>query len=173
VCALERERYAESVLLGLLFAGCEVEYQPSAVQGRWYKATVDEAPRMLGSTPVVRLRDLDPAYSRDHHPGQNRTTVAAAALACVRLRRSEATPEAESLRSAREQLSKAREQVTRLLNTLAPFADHGHPADWRDRPTEEEVHVIVGVPMDHVLFVSDLLRAHAVYHAILKEVRDA
>lgn len=76
----------------------------------------------------------------------------------------------DSLVSARNQLEKAKEQVTRLHQTLAVFADHGHPADWRGRPPEEEVHVIVGHPMEHVLFVSDLLRAHAVYHDVRKEL---
>jgi hypothetical protein len=80
--------YAEDVLKALLFDGVPVEYQPSELQGRWYKAIAAEAPRMLGgTTPVIRLRDIDPAYSRDHHPGQNRTTVAAAALSRVRIQR--------------------------------------------------------------------------------------
>ncbi len=73
------------VLKALLFDGCEVEYQPSPLQGRWYKAIAAGAPHMCGSTPVVRLRDVEPAYSRDHHPGHNRTTVAAAALSHVRI----------------------------------------------------------------------------------------
>lgn len=75
-----------------------------------------------------------------------------------------------SLKSAREQLDKAKMQIERLMGTLLPFADHGHPADWRDRPTDEEVHTIVGYPMDHVILVSDLLRAHAVYHDVRKEL---
>lgn len=75
-----------------------------------------------------------------------------------------------SLRSARDQLSQARVQISRLLATLASFADHGHPAYWRGRETGESVSVVVGLPQDHVLCVSDLLRAHAVYHDIQKEL---
>lgn len=75
----------------------------------------------------------------------------------------------DALRAARAQLEAVKIQVGRLLETLVPFADHGHPADWRGRPTDEEVHVIVGYPMDHVILVSDLLRAHAVYHDVRKE----
>lgn len=72
--------------LDWLVPGALAEYQPSQLRDRWYGAVVDGWPRALGSSTVVRLRDVEPAYSRDHHPGQNRTTVFAASVECVRPR---------------------------------------------------------------------------------------
>lgn len=67
-----------------------------------------------------------------------------------------------SLRSARDQLTEAKIEIGKLRAALLPFAEHGQPAYWRDRSTGDEVSVAAG-ELDHVLFVSDLLRAHAIY----------
>lgn len=75
-----------------------------------------------------------------------------------------------NLRSCRDQLEAAKIQIGRLMQALAPFADHGHPSHWRDRPTDYEVSVIVAPVGEHVLRVSDLLRAHAIYHGVRKEL---
>lgn len=77
---------------------------------------------------------------------------------------------AESLRSARDQLATAKEQIERLLSTLARFADHGYPTYWRDRPTDHVVSHVDWPPAYHELRVSDLLRAHAVHESISKEL---
>ncbi len=69
--------------------GMLVEYQPSLAQGRWYSAVVDELPRKLGSSTVVRLREV--------HPGQGRTTIAAASIDCVRPSRTPKCPRCGSL----------------------------------------------------------------------------
>lgn len=69
-----------------------VWYKVSSLpNGREYAGVVADEPRKLGDTEVVRLKDMDWTYSQDHHPGQNRTTVAAASTFCLRPR--EAAPE--------------------------------------------------------------------------------
>ena len=60
-----------------------VWYHPNTIHEKCYAAVVDSEPFMCGDTLVVRLRDLDAAYARDHHPKTGRTTIAAACCEAI------------------------------------------------------------------------------------------
>ena len=63
--------------------GDPIWYRPSLCSQTRFAGVAAGAPWLLGDTPVIRLRDMEPAYWQAHHPKTKRTTVAAAVLYAV------------------------------------------------------------------------------------------
>lgn len=74
--------------------GTPVQYTPWMREhdnDGWFNGVVDEEPRMLGDTMVVRLREMEPRYGV-HTSRPGRTGIAAAAVTHVRLGHEAAPP---------------------------------------------------------------------------------